>query len=269
MKMRRSRVLQKLRAGEIVNCVKLNLSDARIAELAAMCGFDCQWIDMEHVPTDWSVMENQIRAAKLYDTDTLVRVAKGCYSDYIRPLEADAAGIMVPHLMTADEARQIVHYTRFHPVGRRPVDGGNVDGSYCLVPFAEYIKTANSERFLVVQIEDPEPLDELEQIAKIQGIDMLFFGPADFSQGIGTPGIWDNTFISETRKRIVDVARSNGKFAGTVGTIDNAQELSDMGYQFLGIAADVSCLGPYFQDVCSRFAKISAAKDKVQAVATV
>ena len=101
-------MLRKIRAGGVAYSTKMNLADPRVAEIAAMCGIDCVWIDMEHVPTDYATVENIVRAAKLYDTDTLVRVAKGCYSDFIRPFEADATGIMVPHLMSLEEAKQIV-----------------------------------------------------------------------------------------------------------------------------------------------------------------
>lgn len=255
MNMRPSKVLKKLREGKVASCVKINLADTRVTEIAAICGFDCLWLDMEHVPTDWTMMENQIRSAKIYDVDMLVRVSKGPYSDYIQPLEADAAGIMVPHIMSLEEAKKVVWETRFHPIGRRPIDGGNADGAYTMVAMDEYIKTANEQRFVVVQIEDPEPLDELEEIASLEGIDMIFFGPADFSQGIGTPGKWDNPLIAETRKRIADVARKTGKFAGTVGGLGNLQELIDMGYQFISVGADVVGLSAYFKEIVAGFQK--------------
>ena len=256
--MRPSRVLKKLRNNEIVTCTKINLSDSRVMEIAAICGFDCLWLDMEHVPTDWQTVENQIRSAKVYDVDVLVRVAKGSYSDYIQPLEADASGIMVPHVMSLNEAKEIVHWARFHPLGRRPVDGGNADGKYCLVDFNEYIETANRERFVIVQIEDPEPLDELDEIAKVEGIDMLFFGPGDFSQGIGTPGKLNNPKIAEARKKIAQVSKANNKFAGTVGSTDNFQELVDKGYQFISLGADVVGLWTYYKEILS---KIVVSKD--------
>ena len=129
MHMRKSKVLKKLRAGEIATSIKINLADPRVTEIAAMCGFDCVWLDMEHVPSDWNAIENQIRSAKVYDVDTLVRVPRGSYSDYIKPLEADAAGIMVPHLMGLEDAKKVVWQTRFHPIGRRAIDGGNADGA--------------------------------------------------------------------------------------------------------------------------------------------
>ncbi|MDP7162792.1 MAG: aldolase/citrate lyase family protein, partial [Phycisphaerae bacterium] len=82
-KMRPSRVLAKMRAGKVATCVKLNLTDPRIAEIAARCGYDCIWLDMEHVPNTLHDVENHIRAAKMHDVDTLVRVKRGNYSNMI------------------------------------------------------------------------------------------------------------------------------------------------------------------------------------------
>ena len=237
--MRPSRVLAKLRAGDIATCFKLNLMDARAAEIAAMAGFDCLWLCMEHVPNDLAAIEGQIRAAKMFDVDSIVRVARGSYSDYIRPLEADAAGIMVPHLMSLADARNVVRMTKFHPIGRRPVDGGNSDGAYCTIEFKEYIRQANEQRFVSVQIEDPEPLAELDEIAAVPGLDMLFFGPGDFSHGIGAPGQWDHPEIAAARKAVADACKRHGKFAGTVGSPATLAAWVEMGYQFVSMGADV------------------------------
>jgi len=248
MDMRKSRVLRQMRNGKVATCTKLNLSDPRAAEIAAMCGFDCIWIDLEHVPNNMKDVEDAVRAAKIYDVDVLTRVSKGCYSDICRPLEGDSTGVMVPHLMSLEEARQIVYYTKFHPIGRRPLDGGNADGAYCLVDANDYIKQANEERFTVVQIEDPEPLAQLEEIAALPGIDMLFFGPADFSQGIGAPNSADPR-IDETRRLVAKVARKHGKFAGTVGGPGNFDDLVAMGYTFISTGADVVALWQYFKNI--------------------
>ena len=233
--MRPSRVLSRLRAGKVASCFKVNIADTRALEIVAMSGYDCIWTDMEHVPNDWKTIENQALAAKAYDTDLLVRVTRGGYSDLIRPLEMDAAGIMVPHIMGLEDAKEVAYYTKFYPIGRRPLDGGGSDGGYCSVPLKDYMEQANRERFVIVQIEDPEPLEELDEIAALDGIDMLFFGPADFSQGIGAPGEWEHPLITETRKRVAEVAASHGKFAGTVGSTENYRELVKMGYRFIKI----------------------------------
>lgn len=252
MHMRKSRVLRQMRNGKVATCVKVNLADPRNVEIAAMCGFDCVWTDMEHVPNNFSTIEETVRAAKIYDVDVLTRVAKGCYSDLVRPLEGDSTGIMVPHLMSLEEAKKIVYDTKFHPIGRRALDGGNADGKFCLVDPMDYIKEANEERFVVVQIEDPEPLAELEEICALPGIDMIFFGPADFTQGCGDPCNFANPKVEETRRLIAKTARKYGKFAGTVGGPGNFDDLVAMGYTFISTGADVVALFTYYQDLVSK-----------------
>ncbi|VAV90104.1 hypothetical protein MNBD_ALPHA05-2280 [hydrothermal vent metagenome] len=128
---------------------------------------------MEHTASTLEQIENQIRAAKMYDVDAMVRVSRGNYSNLIRPLELDASGLIVPHCMTADDAREIVYRTRFHPLGRRPLDGGNADGSYCRIPTEQYLAQANAQRFIMLQypsdlppsILQTRPVDEIPTVA--------------------------------------------------------------------------------------------------------
>jgi 4-hydroxy-2-oxoheptanedioate aldolase len=252
MNMRPSRVLKKMREGYVANCIKLNCNDYRIAELAALCGFDCVWVDMEHVPNGIDTIEKAALATKAHNCDLLTRVSRGGYSDYITPLEADSTGIMVPHLMNLEDAKYVQYYTKFHPIGRRPLDGGNADGKYCLIDLKDYMKQANEERFVVVQIEDPEPLAQLDEICQLPGIDMIFFGPGDFSQGAGVPCEWDSPIIDETRRLVAKTARQYGKFAGTVGGTGNFDDLVKMGYNFISLGADVVGLISYFKDIVSK-----------------
>ena len=252
MDMRKSRVLRKIRNGETAFSFKLNLSDARAAEIAAMTGIDCLWTDMEHVPNDYAAIENIIRAAKIYDVDVLTRVKRGSYNDMINPLEADSTGIMIPHLMSLEEAKKVVYYTKFHPIGRRPIDGGNADGNYCLTDGNAYMEQANRERFNVVQIEDPEPLKDLDAICALEGIDMIFFGPADFSQGIGKPNDFSNPELMRVKALIAETARKYGKMAGTVGGAGNYKQLESMGYNFINLGADVVGLSGYYLNIMSK-----------------
>ena len=253
--MRGSRVLARLRAGETACCTKINSCDVRVVEIAAMSGVDCVLLCLEHVPNTLRDIEHQVRAAKMFDVDTLVRVPRGSYSDLIYPLEMDATGIMTPHVMSAADARKIVWQTRFHPIGRRPLDGGGADGGYATMPAAEYIRQANAERMLVVQVEDPEPLDDIEEIAMLEGINIIFFGAADFSQGVGAPGDFNHSKVVETLHRIPKVAQRHGKVAGTSANFDNMNELMEMGYRFLVVDADVVMLSRGFTRVAAAFGR--------------
>ncbi len=249
--MRTSRVLRKLRNGERVIMTKINSSDCRVSEIAARFGFDCLWVGMEHIGNDLSVIERHVLAAKAYDVDVLCRVPRGSYSDYIRPLELDCTGIMVPHVMGAEDAANVVRMTRFPPVGRRAVDGGNADAGYCNVPFGEYLEKANSDRFIILQIEDPEAVEELEEIAAVPGYDLLLFGAGDFSVAIGAPGQMDHPEVVRVRKLVAEAALRNGKFAGAVGHPGNLQELTDMGYSLISMGADVVGLSRYWQELAA------------------
>lgn len=252
--MRESRVLKKLRAGELVSCFKINLCDGQSADLAARHGFDCLWLDMEHNACDWSVLNSQNWAAKSHDVDVMVRVPRGSYSDYIKPFEIDASGIVVPHIMNLEDAKKVISTTRFHPVGRRPLDGGNADGFYTALDLKDYMKQSNEQRFIVLQIEDPEPVQDLEAIAALEGFEILFFGPGDFSQGIGAPGDWKHPRLVETRELVAKVARKHGKFAATVSSTENIDAMVDMGYTFISIGADVVGLNQYCKNLISSFA---------------
>ena len=253
----KSKVLEKMRAGKKAISYKINLNCFRSVEIAAMSGFDAVWICQEHVPTDNSAMEANILAAKAYGTDCIVRVAKGSYSDYIRPLEADATGIMIPHLMSYEEAEEIVNTVRFQPLGLRPVDGGNADGLFCKLDFKEYIKFMNQNRLVIVQIEDPEPLSELDKICQLDGIDMIFFGPGDFSHAIGHPAEFDHPEIHRVRKLVVETAHKYGKFAGTVSVPSLAQCYAE-GYDFVNCGSDVAAIGANCDAIIKNYNELTA-----------
>jgi 4-hydroxy-2-oxoheptanedioate aldolase len=253
MKLRRSRILNEVRSGRCPTCLKLNLRDPRIVELCGLVGASAVWVCNEHVSNHWFNLENQVRAAKLYDVDSIVRVERGSYSDYVKPFEADATGIMVPHVTTAEEARHLVEMTRFHPLGKRAIDGGNVDGQYCQIPLAEYLEHSNHERLLIFQIESPEGLENVDSIAAVPGFDVLLFGPGDFSHRIGRPGVIDHPTVVTARQKVAAAARKHGKFAMTPGMLAPRPVLEQEGYQIFNLGADVLGLANYFREKITQF----------------
>lgn len=248
----KSNFIAKLRNDEMVLSAKLNIHHPIIAAQVAMAGFDLVWADMEHVPVDYNEVNQVFLAAKAYGAETIVRVPRGCYSNHVRPLEMDCAAIMVPHVMNAEDARQVAKMTKFHPIGRRAIDGGFADGLFCKMPVADYIEYANNERLTVIQIEDIEAYEEIEEIAAVPGIDMLFFGPADFAHSLGVPTNTGDERVKEARIKVAEIARKHGKFAGTVGGPGMLKDLYDMGYRYVNVTADVALLGNGFASVLEK-----------------
>jgi 4-hydroxy-2-oxoheptanedioate aldolase len=153
----------------------------------------------------------------------------------------------VPHVANADEARQIVEWVRFHPIGNRALDGGNVDGQFCQVPLEEYLRHSNTERIVVLQIESPEALEHVEAIAAVPGFDALLFGPGDFSHRIGQPGKLDEPRVVAARKCVAAAAVAHGKIAMSAGFIAPFPELVAEGYRLFNIGADVIGLAGYIK----------------------
>ena len=255
MNYRKNRIIEKLKADQLVTSLKINCTDSIPVEIAAMCGADCIWLDMEHCAADYNEIGKQILAAKAHGAEVIVRTPRGAYSNLTRPLELDASGVMVPHVMGYEDAKQVVYYSKFHPIGRRPIDGGNADGKYGLLSMEDYIRYSNEEKLPIIQIEDVEALEDIERIAALDGIDMLFFGPADFSQSIGQPTNIGNDVTLAAKRKVAQVARAHGKFAGTVGDPSQLKALYDMGYRFINFGADVDGLCMYFADTMAQVKK--------------
>lgn len=242
----------------MVTSFKLNVPDIAVAEIAAMSGIDCIWLDMEHCPADYREVQTAMLAAKARGAETIIRTPRGAYSNLIRPLEMDATAIMVPHVMNVEDARQVAYYTKFQPVGRRPIDGGNSDGMYCMTGIDDYLRYSNEEKLTIIQIEDIEAYEQLEEIAAVPGIDMLFFGPADFAHSLGIANNMADPRILKAKEDVARVARAHGKLAGTVGGPGNLKELYDMGYRLVNMGADVVGLVNYFTDIVAKIQDIKA-----------
>ncbi len=267
MKLRPSRILRELRAGQSSTMFKLNLGDPRIIELAGLAGASAVWLCNEHVPNDWLNLEHQIRAAKLHDLDTIVRVNKGGYSEYVKPFECDATGIMVPHITSAAEARQVVDMVRCRPLGSKALDGGNMDGLFCQVPLSDYVQHCNTEKIVILQIESPEALEQVEEIAAVPGYDMLLFGAGDYSHRVGLLGQATHPDVVAARKRVAAAAVKNGKYVAVASLFGQRDQLVEEGTRLFTLGADVIEVGNALRKLVTDFngAAKAAATDSVYA----
>src|SRR5690606_12095425 len=175
---RTSRICEKLRRNEPVLITTLHLMDAAIYEMASQMGFDGLWIDMEHHAHSLETAQAMMRAARVGTSDVMARPAKGEFMRMGRLLEAGAQGIMYPRCDNAAEAAELVKWSKFPPLGSRGFDGSGPDNTFGSAPASTYTDHANRNTFLVAQIEDPAALDNVEEIAAVPGIDVVFLGPA-------------------------------------------------------------------------------------------
>ena len=255
---RKSRIKRTTDAGKVATILKCNTVDTKVAEIFALAQPDAIWLCMEHGSLDYNQAENQINAAKIYDVDSLLRVNRGGYSNYIRGFEVDCTGLIIPQIESLADAKQIEEFTKFPPIGKRGLDGGNNDGNNPKLNMHDYIEQANQERLVIYQVETPEVMKDIEAIAEMQGVDALFFGPGDYSLTLGVPGQMDHPDVVAARKKVAEVARKNNKIAATPGGPGVAKNYIDMGYNLLNIGADVVALSDYAEKLVNEFEKINS-----------
>jgi 4-hydroxy-2-oxoheptanedioate aldolase len=259
--MRRSRVLERLKRGEpVLVGSPTPYASARLVELIGLSGYDCVWIDHEHQDLSDDQIWHMCLAARARDMDAMVRIRKGEYHTYFRALESGANGIMVPHVLTAEEARRVVRNVKFPPEGSRGQDGIEAHADHGLQPFGEYLRQANRETWVVVQIEDAEGLENVEAIAAVPGVDVLFVGPADLAGSLGVVGEFQHPRVQEAIARVAAAAQGAGLQWGLpVGGAEQVERMLAQGATFLAWGSAISALLPYFSGIRREFDRVRRA----------
>jgi 4-hydroxy-2-oxoheptanedioate aldolase len=241
--MRPSQIRKKLRHNEPVLVVTLHFADASGFELASLMGFDGLWIDLEHHAHSLETAQILMRAARVGASDIIARPAKGEFMRLGRLLEAGAQGIIYPRCENAAEAAEVVKWAKFPPLGKRGCDGGNADMPYLSMPIDRYIKEANEQTFVVIQIEEESAVEHADEIAAIDGVDVIFMGPGDFSALGGYPGNFAHPLLERATERIAAAAHRHGKHWGRpAATLAEAKKYIEMGARFIGHNSDVAIL---------------------------
>ena len=238
--MRTSRIRQKLDKDRPALITTLHFMDAALYEMTSLMGFDGIWLDMEHHGHSVETASQMMRAARVGVADIVARPAKREFQRMQRMLEVGAQALMYPQCDSAEEAAEFIHWTKFPPLGRRGCDAANADAPYLSLPIDQYIQRANEQTLMIVQIETPEALEQVEAIAEVQGVDILFLGPGDLSIRLGIPGDMQNPRIRDARQRVADAARAAGIHWGLpVAATEDAAEAIELGARFICHHADI------------------------------
>jgi 4-hydroxy-2-oxoheptanedioate aldolase len=252
--MRKSRILAKIRAGQVARVYSAGSPVAMLPALAAHFHYDGIWIDGEHrawEPREVDAMLAQHHAA---DIDCLWRPPTKEKNLLYRFLEDGAAGLMIPHVSTPEQARALVQAIKFPPLGDRGFDGAGRDAGYWVGAPKDYTTQANRETFLVVQIETAQALDHVEAIAAEPGVDALFIGPGDMSLRLAcAPAVRDPQML-EAQRKIAAAARRHGKAWGRpVGTADDARVIIELGAQLVAFGSEFGGLLKHLAECSAQF----------------
>ena len=232
-------------AGESVLGAWLMFSDPFVAEAMAHAGWDWLLVDMEHGPVSLDAAAAMVTAIRTTPVVPLVRPAWNESSQIQRALDLGCAGIIVPVVNSADDARRVVRDARFPPLGERSRGGVRPLLAFALDAMT-YFERSNADVLVLVQIETETAVANVAEIVAVEGVDGVFLGPNDLAASANKrwPDVWnaDQAYMDKVA-HVAAVAREAGKVAGFLARdAAMAKQVADMGYRFIGVGSDVNYL---------------------------
>jgi 2-keto-3-deoxy-L-rhamnonate aldolase RhmA len=239
-----NRVKQMLKANELALVMGVNqLRSPNIAMISAACGFDAVYIDLEHNPTSLETAAGVCVAALAMGLTPIARVTSHDPHDATRILDCGAQGVMVPHIQNAEEARAIVAACLYAPKGHRSAFGSGPALGYAQLGQAEVCRRLNQETVLMAMIETPEAVENAEEIAAVDGIDVLHIGASDLSTEMGIPGQYTHDRMKAAFEKVSAAARGHGKAMGVGGVRQDFEFQSwliKLGMRYLTGGSDIA-----------------------------
>jgi 2-keto-3-deoxy-L-rhamnonate aldolase RhmA len=222
-------------------------------------GYDGFWMDFEHsapTPDDLYVAGLAARANQF---DSFVRMPPIGYWAVTRALEMGMGGVMSSQIRSVDQAKQFLRWAKFPPIGERGTILTGRDADYSHKPVAQFCSDANRDTFVGIQIETLPAVEQVTEIAAIDGVDLLFVGPTDLSVVLGVPGQFHHEKVWDAIQRVANACRQHGKTWGCVApdpkfadrAIETGCRMVSMGNDVLVIRRGIDAFKTAF---ASRFA---------------
>ena len=217
----------KLRKNQVVTTIS-GLQNADVIDFLGPLGFDAAWIECEHGPVDWDGLGDMTRACDLWGMTSITRVSANEPWLITRTLDRGATGIVVPHVNSRESAEQAMQSAKYAPLGYRGMFGGRQSFG---VP--DYFHKANDQTLVVVLLEEVEALKNLDEILKVDGIDVFFVAPSDLAQTMGHIGDTGHTEVQAAIDDAISRIVSAGRTAGTLVNDENIASYIAKGARFL------------------------------------
>ena len=238
----------KLQAGKTVFGCFVRFADAGLVELLGYQGWDFLIFDGEHGPLEPRDCEHMVRAAELRDVTPIVRVTTNQAPVILRFMDTGAQGAQVPAVNSAAEAEAVVQAVKYHPRGTRGLAAVRAAGFGQPEPLAEYIQQANAETLVIIHIETAAATEQISEIVAVEGVDVVFIGPADLSQSLGFPGETGHPEVQAAMDKVVEAVANASPVLGTfVPDAEAARQWRERGARYIATSLD-AILRPAIQD---------------------
>jgi 2-keto-3-deoxy-L-rhamnonate aldolase RhmA len=234
----------KLKNGQVAYGTSLgDWLDPELPVLLHAAGLEFFFIDTEHSSTSYEQIKSLCRTARSFGLVPLVRVTENATSLITRAFDVGAMGVIVPRVNSADEARRAIDAMKYPPIGHRGYGLGSIVTDLQPRSAQEEVDSANRESLVVMMIESREGVEEVEKIAAVPQVDVLFIGPYDLSLSLGIVEQFENPIFWNAIEKIVNAAKKSNIAVGLQsGNIALLKKLRDMGATFLICGSETSML---------------------------
>ncbi len=241
--MRKNLLKEKIRNGESALGTFVKLTDPSVIEILAIAGFDFFVVDSEHVAFDREQLTNILRAADAYGITPIIRVKENNKVEILQTLDLGYHGVQVPNVDTVNQLESLVKSVKYDPIGTRGFSPSVRACDYGTCGIDEYIATANSETMIVSHCETKECVENIDEILKVEHLDVLFIGPMDLSQSYGLTGKPGHETVKTAIDTVLAKAKAAGVPTGTVaGNPDIAKALIEKGVQYILMNSDMGMI---------------------------
>jgi 2-keto-3-deoxy-L-rhamnonate aldolase RhmA len=249
--LRANTLKNRLRSGEALLGSWLSVAHPTVAEVMGRAGYDWLIADMEHGILTLDALQTLLQVVDSTPAAALVRVP---WNDQVlikQVLETGPAGLIIPQVNTAEEAEAGVRAAMYPPRGIRGIGCQRAAGFGAC--FTDYLQHANENLCIGVQIEHERAMQNLDAIADVEGVDLLFIGANDLSASMGLLGQPTHPRVLEAIQRVLETGRRAGVAVGLMASDpDDASRRFAEGFQFVGIGHDVGLLSQICRDHCGR-----------------
>lgn len=227
----------------VIGTMLQELRSPAVPMLLADIGFDFIFIDMEHGAFNMETVADLLKITRLSGITPLVRVPNLEYHLIARCLDAGAQGFMVPRIETREQAQMAVSYSKYPPEGERGCSINKGHNDYKTEPLLPFIKKANAENFVILQIERKKAIENLDSIFSVPGVDGAILGPNDLAVSYGVPNDLNSSVMEKAFTKVVETGKKYDVFTGMhVANLDALKKWMSRGMGIITYNTDLGFL---------------------------
>jgi len=247
---------EKLNSNQVVIGTWNIINSPMIIDVIASSGIDFIVIDAEHGSTGYETAQTMVSVCESYNVTPIMRVGEINERLILRALDIGCHGVQLPNIATANDAKQFVQFAKYSPMGVRGFSPYAKAGLYDVSNAKKMTSIANENTLLIANVEGVDGINNLQEIACVEGIDVIFIGLFDMSKSLGVTGDVEHPKVVEKLDEAIKIIHKNGKKVGSIASnINMLKALKEKNIDYLTYSVDTGIIKESYMDVVGIFNK--------------